>query len=108
MHPFAGGLVVNKRAHGDFQDDGFAFTAGAVGAFPVASALRCVFRIEAEMDQRVMAFAGFHNDVATAPAIAARRATPRHKLFPTEGHAAIAAATGFDSNCGFIDEHSKL
>ena len=57
MHPFAGGLVVNKGAHGDFQDDGFAFTTGAVGAFPVASTLRGVFRIEAEMDQRVMAFA---------------------------------------------------
>jgi hypothetical protein len=71
----------------------------------VAPAFGRVFGIEAEVDQRVVALTGFQDHIAAASAIAAGRASARHKLLPAEGHAAVAAAAGFDSNCGFVDEH---
>ena len=60
----------------------------------MASALRFVFRIEAEVHQGIVAFAGFHDDVAALAAVAARRAAARDELLPAEGHAAVAAVAG--------------
>ena len=37
----------------------------------MASALRFVFGIETKMNQRIVAFAGFHDDVAAATPVAA-------------------------------------
>src|SRR5262249_21733846 len=104
----AGLLVVNNSADRHFEDDALAVAASAVGAFSMASALGGVFGIEAKVDQRVMAFAGFHDHVATASAVAAGRATTRDKLLPAEGHAAIAAAPCFHPNYGFIDKHLRF
>ena len=70
------------------------------------SALPRVFRIEPKMDERVMAFARFHDDIAAPAPIPARRSAPRHKLLPAECHTSISAATSFDANCRFINEHS--
>jgi len=47
--------------------------------------------IEAEVNKGVVALAGFHDDVASLAAVAARRSAARDKLFPAKGHAAIAA-----------------
>src|SRR6185503_12668633 len=60
----AGFIVINNGPDRNFQDDVFAIASGAVGALAVASALAFVFRVEAEMDERIVALAGFHNDVA--------------------------------------------
>jgi len=49
--------------------------------------------------------AGFHDDVATFAAIAARRATAWHELFSSEGEAAVTAVSSFHSDYGFIDKH---
>ena len=72
----------------------------------MASALAFVFRIEAEVDQRVVAFAGFHDDVAAAAAVAAGGAAARNKLLPAEGHAAVATVAGLDANYRFVNKHA--
>ncbi len=90
---------------GTFRSDVDAFAAGFVGAFAVASALRLVFGIETEVDQRVVALAGFHDDVATLAAVAAGGASAGNELFAAKRETAVAAVAGFDSNCGFVDEH---
>src|ERR1019366_2571778 len=69
------------------------------------STLGLVFRIETEMDQRIVALARFHPDVAALAAIAARRPAARNVLLPPERHAAVAAIASLHSNFGFIDEH---
>ena len=71
MQALARFIVINNGPDRDFQDDAFAIAPGAVGSFTMASALAFIFRIKAEMDQRVMALAGLHNDVAAAPTVAA-------------------------------------
>jgi hypothetical protein len=73
----------------------------------VAAALGVVFGIEAEVDERVVTLAGFHDDVATAPAVSAGWSAPRHKFLTAKGHAAIPAVSGFYANFGFVDEHKR-
>jgi hypothetical protein len=67
--------------------------------------LRLVLRIEPEMDQRIVLLAGLHNHIATASAVATRRPAARHKFFPPEGNATVAAIAGFHQNFCFINEH---
>jgi hypothetical protein len=71
----------------------------------VAAALRLVFRIEAEVHQRIVPLAGFHDHIAAVAAVAPGWAAARNILFAAEGHAAIAAVTRFDPNFCLIDEH---
>src|SRR5277367_2650220 len=59
------------------------------------------------MYQRVVALAGFHDDVASIASIAARRAAVRFKCLPAEGHAAIAAVACLDPNFSLINEHKN-
>jgi hypothetical protein len=106
VHQFAGVLVVNGCAHGDFEDDGASVEAVAVGAEAVFAALRLVFRVIAEVNEGIVALRGDHDDVAAASAVAARGAAAGNKLFTPEGHAAIAAVAGFYTDLCFIDKHS--
>ena len=69
------------------------------------AALRLVLGVVAEMNQRVVALARLHDDVAAASAVAARGAPARHKLLAPEGHAAVAAVAGLHADFGFIDKH---
>src|SRR4051812_11953404 len=98
--------VIDDGANGNLQNDVVASLPGAVRAFAVAAALRIVLGIEAEVDQRVVRLARFHDDVAAAPAIAAARSTARNELLPAEGNAAVAAVAGLDADFRFINEHS--
>src|SRR5438270_5988934 len=107
MYLLPGFFVVDDRAYRDFQNDIAAFAACFVGTFSVASALGLVFGIEAEVNQRVMAFAGFHDDVAAFSAISARRTATGDELFAAERKTAVSAVPGLHSNCGFINEHTK-
>ena len=107
MNFFSGFVVVQDRADRNFQKNVHALAAGAVGAFAVASALRFVFGIEAEVHQRIVAFAGLHDDVAAFAAVSARGAAARDKLLPAEGHAAIAAVACFDPDFCLVDKHRK-
>src|ERR1700729_107704 len=71
MHQCPGFVVIQHRAHRDFQNHVHAFPATAVGAFAMASALCFVLRIETKVNQSVVPFARFHDDVAAASAITA-------------------------------------
>src|SRR5260370_9950134 len=84
-----------------------AFAPGRVRACAMASPLGSVFGIETKMDQGIMALAGFHNDVASLAAVAARGPATRNKLLATKREATVAAVAGFDANCGFINEHKN-
>src|SRR6185312_4827369 len=108
MHLLARIFVVNNGSDWHFQHNALAVATGAVGAFSVTSTLGLVFRIKAEMHQRVMALAGFHDHVAAAAAIAAGGAAAGHELFPTKRHAAVAAIAGFDSDYCFVNKHAYL
>src|SRR5664279_5376952 len=107
MDDLAGHLVINDGSDGNLQDDAFALAARLVGALAMASALAFVFGIEAEVHERVVAFARFHHHVATMAAIAARGTASRHELLPPEGHAAVAAVARLHPNFCFVNEHGK-
>src|ERR1700722_17403033 len=100
-----GFVVVDNRSYRDFQNHVTTVPAGFVRTFAMAPALGFVLWIEAEVHQRVVALAGFHDDVATLTAVAAGRSAARNELLPPEGHAAIAPVPGLDSNFGLIDKH---
>jgi hypothetical protein len=106
MDPLACLIVIDNGPDRDFEDHTFAVATGAVGAFAVASALAFVFRVKAEVDERVMALAGFHHNVATAAAVPARGAAARNKLFPAKGHASVATVAGLNPNDRFINKHA--
>src|SRR5207247_7795192 len=59
---FAALEVVDDSADWNFEDDIVAGLAAAVGTFAVASALRVVLRIEAEVHKRVGRLATLHDD----------------------------------------------
>src|ERR1035437_6300804 len=103
----AGGFIVDHRAHGHLDFERFALGAGALAAFAVATALRLVFRVEAELEQGVGVLAAHHHDVAAAPAIAAAGAAPWDVLLPAEGEATVAAIAGLHEYSDFINEHGK-
>jgi hypothetical protein len=71
----------------------------------MASALSFIFGVIAEVHERVVTLARFHDDVAAASAIAAGRTSARNKLLAPERDAPIAAVPGFYSNLRFIDKH---
>src|SRR5205807_753080 len=100
-------LVVDDCSHGNLEQDVCAFPASLVGAFAVTSALGFVFRIEAEVNQSVVALAGFHDDVAALAAIAARRPAARNKLLATKRKTTVAAIAGLHTNFGFINKHDS-
>src|SRR5579872_683766 len=97
--------VIKNGANRNLQHDIVTFRPAAVRALAMASTLALVLGIEAEVHQRVMTLARFHDDVTAASAVAARWSSPRYELLSTKGHAAIPAVARLHSNFGFIDEH---
>ena len=77
----AGDVVEEDRADGDFEDSVLARDAGTVGAEAVASALRFVLGVEAEVDEGVVAERGFHQDVAAVASGRRPRGPPRGTNF---------------------------
>jgi hypothetical protein len=102
----AGVVVVEEGADGNFEGGGFAGLAGAVGAEAVAAALGLVLGVEAEVDEGVVAEGGGHEDVAAMATVASRWASLGNKFFAAEGHAAVAAVSGFDPDSCFINKHA--
>src|SRR5579859_5368932 len=105
---FSGLVVVDDGSDWNFQNYIAAIASGLVRALPVTAALGLVFGIETEMDQGVVALAGFHDDVAALTAVAAGGSAARDKLLAPKGHAAVAAVAGFYADFGFIDEHGRV
>jgi hypothetical protein len=54
-----------------------------------------------------VALAGFHDHIAALATIAAGGTAARHEFLPAKSHAAVAAVAGFNTNSGFIYEHSE-
>jgi hypothetical protein len=76
--------------------------AGLVAALAVAPALGLVFRIKAEVEQRVVVLRGDHYDIAAAAAVTAARSSARHELFAPERKNTVAAVSSFDGNDDFV------
>src|SRR5579864_829818 len=109
LENFISGLVVvDDGSDRNFQNYVAAIASGFVRALAVTSALGFVFGIETEMDQGVVALAGFHDDVAALAAVAPGGPAARDEFLASEGHAAVAAVAGGDSDFGFIDEHGRV
>ena len=104
MDQFAGILIVKRCTHRHLQGDGAPILTGAIRAHAMLAALRLVFMVISEMNQRVVALARLHHDVAATAAVAARGAAPGHELLAPEGHAAVSAVAGLHTNFGFINE----
>src|SRR5579859_6423920 len=105
MDALAGIFIVENGSNRDLQGDVSALGAGFVGAFAVASTAGLVLGIETEVDERVVALAGFHPHIAAPAAVAARGPATGDKLLAPEGHASVAAVAGFDFNPCFVNEH---
>src|ERR1039458_5815877 len=105
VDPLAGGFVVDHRAHGHLDFQRLALGTGALAALAVPAALRLVFRVEAELKQRIGVLATHHEDIAAAAAIAAARAAPRDVLLPAKSEATVAAVAGLHEDSDFINKH---
>src|SRR5690349_1654003 len=107
VHQLPGFPVVENGPNWDLEHHVFTVSAGPVGSFAVGAASSLVFRIEAEVDQRIVPFARFHDDVAAAPAVTARGAAARDKLFATERNNPVAPVTRLHPNPCLIDKHQR-
>jgi hypothetical protein len=105
MDQLAGVIVIDNGADRDFENNVFSIATGAIGTFTVPPAIAFVFRIEAEVNQRIVALAGFHDDVTTAAAVTAGWAASGNKFFAAEGHAAVAAVACFNADNSFVYKH---
>src|ERR1700722_3180023 len=105
---FAGLVVVDDGSDRNFQNNTVTIASSFVRTFAVTSALRRVLGIETEMDQRVVALAGFHDNVPALAAVSAGRTAARNKFLPPEGHAAISAVAGLNPNFRLIDKHKNV
>jgi hypothetical protein len=100
-----GFVVIQYGANRDLQNHIHAFPATAVGAFAMTPPLCFVLRIETKMNQRVVPFARFHDDIATASAITTGGTAARNKLLPPEGNTPVAAIPSLHPNASLIDKH---
>ncbi len=105
MHQHAGLVVVQDRADRHFQNGVHAFPAAAIGAFSMTPPLALMFGVEAEVNQGVVSFARFHDDIAAAAAISSGGSAAGNKLLPPEGNAAVAAIPCLHPDSCLIDEH---
>src|SRR5271165_2660664 len=108
VHEFAGFVIVNGGADGDLENDVRALATRAIRAFAVFSALGFVLWVVAEMDERIVALARLHDDVAAAAAVAAGGSAAGHEFFAAKGHASVAAVAGFYLDLCFVDKHFFL
>src|ERR1051326_2177636 len=102
--------VARRRVVHDGSDRSGHVHAFSVAAFPVAAlavtaALGLMLGVEAEMQQRVVMFAGNQDDVAAAASVAAAGPASRNILLAPERKTAVAAVSGFDRNGDVVDEH---
>ncbi len=101
---FAGFGVAHDRAYRDHHQGVFATAAAHVAAAARLAVFGAERALDAEIDQRVDAFARAERDAAAVAAVAAIRTTEGHELLAAETHAAAAAVAGLDLDACFIDE----
>jgi hypothetical protein len=74
----------------------------------MTAAFCCMFGIKAEMEERVVVRAGFHDNIAAAAPIATARTTARHKLLTPERKTSVTAIAGLHGYRNFVNEHLKM
>src|SRR3954453_21533121 len=97
-------LVENLRAERDLEHERLAIGAVAVLAHAVGALRRLEMLLVAVVDQRIQPVGDLDNDIAAAPAIAARGPAELDILLAPERHAAVAAIARADIDLGFIEE----
>ena len=73
----------------------------------MAAAIRVEFAVVAITQQRVVVRIRFEVNVATVPAIAARRAAARDVLLPAKRDAAISAVARLHQYFCFVNKHES-
>ena len=81
-----------------------AAAPGAVAAAARLAVLGAESALDAEVHQRVDAFARAERDAAAMPAIAAVGPAERHELLAPEADAAATAVAGLNFDACFVDE----
>ena len=99
------GLVVDHCADRHRYFDRVSLGAGPVASLAVPTALGLVFRIEAELEQRVLMFRGHQRDIAATAAIATARPAAGHVFLAAERKTPVAAISGFHGDDYFVDKH---
>src|SRR5208282_5620826 len=104
---FAGIVVVDQRADGNFKQGVGAGLAVAVGAQAVTPGVRAKLAVEAVAQEGVVVGIGNDRDAAALAAVAAGRAAAGHKFLAPEGNAAAAAVSSLHVDAGFVNEHGE-
>ena len=98
-HHTSCGVVINHRAHRNFNCQVFPAFAGASVGLAVLTVFSGVFALEAKIKQRMHVHIGVDQDIPACAAVPAVRSAVDDKLFPMEGSGSIAAVSGF--GCDF-------
>jgi hypothetical protein len=104
---FARFLIDNKSADGYLHGQALAFVPAAIASLTVAPALRRIFRVIAEMQQRVAVIGCDQRDVAATPAIPTARTAAWDVLLSAERETTVTAIARFNRDSYFIDKHEK-
>jgi len=102
---FSGLLVVNHRADGKFDGDGFSAASAAMGGAAVPAVFRLVMFSITKIEQRRQPVRGGEDDVAAISAVTAVRPAARDKHLPPEASGPVAASSGFYKDLYFVDKH---
>ena len=100
--------IADDTADRHAQDGVCAVATLAIAAFAMGAALGLMFRIETEVNERIVLLSALENDGAAASTVTAAGAAARHVLLPPERQAAIAAIARFDCYDSLVNEHLKL
>jgi hypothetical protein len=96
--------VVNDSAYWDRHLNRRSVVSRSVAAFTMPAALSRMFRIEPQVEQRVVVLARNQDNIAAVSTIAATRTATRHIFFAPKREAAVTAVASFYRDCDLIDE----
>ena len=108
VEQLASSVVVDQGANRNRNLDRHAVTARAIAALAVAPTLGFVLGIEPEMEEGVVMYARYQDDVPTAASVAAAGPAARDELLAPEGHAAVAAVASLHPDSCLVNEHQQL
>ena len=67
-----------------------------------------MFRVVAQMEQRIEPFVRHHPNIPAPAAVTARWTAAGHKFFATKGRHAVTAVAALNMNLCAIDEHCQM
>ena len=108
LHQQTGFFVDNQSTHRNVNDEILTFLSETFPAHSILTGFRLVHSLVFEIHKGTQVVIRFKDYAAAVTAIAAVRASFRHKWFPTEGNRSVSALTGNDINFCSIYEHVYL